>query len=94
MTIINNIFDLAHKVYDVSVKDINRAMEEFTDYKTEITWTKKKVTIKTFVPETMEFETTSITFPFTDDDWYDEISSLQCWADYMYCENLKKEREE
>ena len=87
---IHNIDALADYL-QITVPELPHDVHEYTDYDTAITWTDAAVTLTTTVPEAEAKETTVLPFPFTDADYEDAIIGLQCWADYMYCEAVRKD---
>lgn len=87
---IRNIHDLAEYLR-TTVPELPDHMREYTDYTTEISWNASSVTLRTVVPEGEEELQKTLAFPFSDDDFDDAESGLQCWADDIFCRNYYKE---
>ena len=87
---IRNINDLA-VARQTTVERMKHDVHEYTDYDTVVDWNDTSVTLTTTVPEANETESTTLRFPFDDDDFYYAIVGLQCWADYVWCKARQKE---
>lgn len=88
---IRNINDLAISL-ETTVPDLHRHVRRYTDYETDIDWTDEIVYLTT-ISENEEL-TKKLFFPFTDDDYYDAVCGLQCWADEVFCKAREAERNE
>lgn len=89
---IDNIKTLANLIYDTTIDNVKQSVIDYTDYKTDINWTNEKITLTVYVPDTSETLTKELSFPFTDAEYHDRITGLQCWADYKReCNELANE---
>lgn len=72
-----------------TIADIPNDIVADTYYKTEVTACDHSIKLTTHADEYIS-TTKELAFPFTDDDLYDAIVGLQCWADYAVCEGYEE----
>lgn len=90
MAIINNIEELADDLM-TTVRNLKSEVNYYTDYQTLINWDDRSVSLTTVVPEAGVTLTKTLHFPFTDTDYDDALTGLQCWADDQWCKAQHKE---
>lgn len=87
--IIRNIDDLARSLH-TSVPDLKDDVLNYSDYPTFISWDQIAVRLYTSVPESDRSFEIILFFPFSENDYDDAVSRLQCKADSLWC-NMQKE---
>ena len=90
--IIRSVEDLA-KYYDTTISELSLKIDEYSDYKTAITFDDISITITTTANEYEISDSFTMFFPFRDVDFDDIHSGLQCWADSIWCEKYYHEGE-
>lgn len=90
MNIIKNVADLA-AMYDTTPEHLDETVHEYTDYATQVEYDGESVTITTTANEYRETNSKTLRFPFSEEDWEDALSGLQCWADAVWCDERQKE---
>lgn len=88
--IIRNITDLA-TYYETTADNLSADIHGHTDYNTVLLSFPDAVRLVTVVDDYGISNARTLPFPFSSDDFDDAVSSLQCWADYVWCENYRKE---
>ena len=87
---IRNITDLA-TYYETTVDCLSADIHGHTDYNTVLVPLPDAVRLVTVVDDYGIYNSRTLPFPFSSDEFDDAVSGLQCWADAVWCEYYKKE---